>query len=200
MDKNYYEILEIDKNASPEIIKKAYITLAKKYHPDLQEANLKLKYEEKLKLINEAYEVLSNQEKRKQYDLKLLSSCSDNQYGTDISATYNKKSSEEKSSNCEVNTNNEKLKYEKEFQKAIEKAYYDAYIQNLKDRGYKIKYKKGIKEYSRIVLFFFIMAITIFIIFQIPFVKNFFIRLYNENSGIHLLTDFFSNLFNSFFN
>ena len=34
MDKNYYEILEVDKHASEEIIKKAYNTLAKKYHPD----------------------------------------------------------------------------------------------------------------------------------------------------------------------
>ena len=34
--KNYYEILEVDKNASEEVIEKAYKTLAKKYHPDLQ--------------------------------------------------------------------------------------------------------------------------------------------------------------------
>ena len=36
MEQNYYEILEVNKNASPEIIEKAYKTLVKKYHPDLQ--------------------------------------------------------------------------------------------------------------------------------------------------------------------
>lgn len=39
--KNYYEILEVDRNASKEIIEKAYKTLAKKYHPDVQEQNQK---------------------------------------------------------------------------------------------------------------------------------------------------------------
>ena len=54
MEQNYYEILEVNKNASPEIIEKAYKTLVKKYHPDLQDNNLKAEYEEKIKLINEA--------------------------------------------------------------------------------------------------------------------------------------------------
>ena len=36
LEENYYEILEVNKNASPEIIEKAYKTLVKKYHPDLQ--------------------------------------------------------------------------------------------------------------------------------------------------------------------
>ena len=36
MNKNYYDILQVNQNASPEIIEKAYKTLAKKYHPDLQ--------------------------------------------------------------------------------------------------------------------------------------------------------------------
>ena len=71
MEKNYYDILEVNKNASPEIIEKAYKTLVKKYHPDLQDNNLKAEYEEKIKLINEAFEVLSNSEKRKNYDLNL---------------------------------------------------------------------------------------------------------------------------------
>ena len=68
MEKTYYEILEVDKNASNEIIKKAYSTLAKKYHPDLQPENNKNIAEEKFKLINEAYEILSDEQKRKQYD------------------------------------------------------------------------------------------------------------------------------------
>ena len=71
MEKNYYDILEVNKNASPEVIEKAYKTLVKKYHPDLQDNNLKNEYEEKIKLINEAFEVLSDSEKRKNYDLNL---------------------------------------------------------------------------------------------------------------------------------
>lgn len=71
MENNYYDILQVNKNASQEIIEKAYKVLVKKYHPDLQEDGLKHDYEEKLKLINEAYEVLSDEEKRKQYDLEL---------------------------------------------------------------------------------------------------------------------------------
>ena len=62
MNKNYYQILEVDVNASFEVIEKAYKTLVKKYHPDLQENSLKNDSEAKLKLINEAYEVLSNEE------------------------------------------------------------------------------------------------------------------------------------------
>ena len=71
MNKNYYQILEVDVNASFEVIEKAYKTLVKKYHPDLQENSLKNDSEAKLKLINEAYEVLSNEKKRKNYDLAL---------------------------------------------------------------------------------------------------------------------------------
>ena len=62
--KNYYEILEVDRKASPEVIDKAYKTLAKKYHPDLQDENNKNIYAEKMKEINEAYDVLSNDYKK----------------------------------------------------------------------------------------------------------------------------------------
>ena len=59
---NYYKILGIDKDASEEEIKKAFRRLAHKYHPD------KGGDEKKFKEINEAYQVLSNKEKRQQYD------------------------------------------------------------------------------------------------------------------------------------
>ena len=71
MDKNYYEILEVDRNASPEIIEKAYKTLAKKYHPDLQDDIHKKEAEETFKMINEAYETLSNPTLKATYDEQL---------------------------------------------------------------------------------------------------------------------------------
>ncbi|MCR2044961.1 molecular chaperone DnaJ [Anaerosalibacter massiliensis] len=64
---DYYEILNLSKDATDEDIKKAYRRLAKKYHPDLNQGN-KEEAEQKFKEINEAYEVLSNPEKRSRYD------------------------------------------------------------------------------------------------------------------------------------
>ncbi|CAM3902912.1 DnaJ C-terminal domain-containing protein [Arcobacter cloacae] len=65
MAKSLYETLEINENASADEIKKAYRKLARKYHPDV---NKDPKAEEKFKEINAAYEVLSNPEKKQQYD------------------------------------------------------------------------------------------------------------------------------------
>src|SRR4030067_1121566 len=64
--KNYYTILGVNKNASDEEIKRAYRKMAMKYHPD-RNPNKK-EAEERFKEINEAYAVLSDKEKRKQYD------------------------------------------------------------------------------------------------------------------------------------
>lgn len=64
--KDYYEVLGIDKNADAATIKKAYRKLAKKYHPDTNKGDPKA--DEKFKEIIEAYDVLSDEEKRKQYD------------------------------------------------------------------------------------------------------------------------------------
>lgn len=64
--KDYYKILEVDKNVSGDDIKKSYRKLARKYHPDVNSGDKTA--EEKFKSINEAYEVLGNPEKRKKYD------------------------------------------------------------------------------------------------------------------------------------
>ena len=71
--KNYYEILEVSPNASPEVIEKAYKALVKKYHPDLQPTDKKAEFEEKIKIINEAYDILSDMDKRNKYNKQLES-------------------------------------------------------------------------------------------------------------------------------
>lgn len=213
MEKNYYDILEVNKNASPEIIEKAYKTLVKKYHPDLQDNDLKNEYEEKIKLINEAFEILSDSEKRKNYDLNLKQTeFSIEDYNNLISENLNLKNeinylknnlnnyknnnqnninnnlnnnANNKNSNYSnninyqnnQNTNNDYSRnFQQKYNEAINKAYYDAYIQDLKNRGYKIRYKKTFKEYLKSLFSLFITLIILFLFFQIPFIKNYFLN------------------------
>ena len=63
---DYYKTLGVSRSASNKDIKKAYRRLARKYHPDLRPDDKSA--EQKLKIINEAYDVLGNPEKRSKYD------------------------------------------------------------------------------------------------------------------------------------
>ncbi len=77
--KNYYEELEVSKNASDEVINRAYKVLAKKYHPDTTTVDKQLA-EERFKKISEAYETLSNKQKREAYDKTLTPDVDINKY------------------------------------------------------------------------------------------------------------------------
>lgn len=215
MDKNYYDWLEVNKNASSEVIEKAYKTLVKKYHPDLQEANQKLEYEEKIKIINEAYEILSNSEKRKEYDSTLIENeptqeeldqlyCENQNLKNELNNLINHMSShnkiEEHSTKTKINPNSNQEtminnQYKNDYQQAIQKAYHEAYIQDLKNRGYKIKYKKTWKDYFHGLIGILGVILFLSILWQIPFIKNYCIELYQTNSFIKLLVDTIFSLF-----
>ena len=212
MRKNYYEILEVDKNASPEIIEKAYKTLAKKYHPDLQEYNFKKDSEIKMQLINEAYETLSDPEKKKNYDISLsettiseddISSIleENKELHRKINNFENERKNINNSNNNEIlysndnETINQNSEYEQELQRAREKAYHDAYIQDLKNRGYRIKYKKTPKEHFKNFLALLITILILFLLWQIPFIQNFFKNMYYENAIVKILVDTILGLF-----
>jgi curved DNA-binding protein CbpA len=70
--KDYYAILEVSPEASPEVITNAYRALVKKYHPDRYYASaMRSGIEERMQEINEAYTVLSTPDTRQQYDRRL---------------------------------------------------------------------------------------------------------------------------------
>lgn len=82
MAKNFYEELGIQRQASPEEIKKAYRKLARKYHPDIsKETNA----EEMMQKINVAYDTLSDAEKKKEYDFNLDHPQGSNPFGQSTS-------------------------------------------------------------------------------------------------------------------
>jgi DnaJ-class molecular chaperone len=64
--RDYYDVLGLDRDSNIGEIKQAYRSLARKYHPDVNNGNPEA--EEKFKEISEAYAVLSNEDKRRQYD------------------------------------------------------------------------------------------------------------------------------------
>ena len=71
--KDYYSILGVSKTANADDIKKSFRRLARKYHPDLNPGDKQA--EARFKEVNEAYEVLSDSDKRKKYDQIGRASC-----------------------------------------------------------------------------------------------------------------------------
>ena len=219
MNKDYYSILQINRNASPEIIEKAYKTLAKKYHPDLQQTTeAKKESEEILKDINEAYEVLSNKDKKQEYD-KLLqintvsqedfdrlyeqneflkSKINDLQNHYNINhlsnsnidkqnISYEKKSKKD----YELTAKQQDLEFKKQIEQAKRQAYYDAYIQDLKNRGYTIKYKKTFKDYIRYFITIIVIILILFIMWKIPFIHDFFTNIFESNELLKSIKEIF---------
>lgn len=203
MNKNYYDILQVNRNASPEIIEKAYKTLAKKYHPDLQTDENKKQAEEILKEINEAYETLSNAEKKQIYDASLDEQEKQSTNPMNESANTPPRSENQWHDNQrqyqEQLQREQELAYQQQLEQARQKAYHDAYIQDLKNRGYKIHYKKSLKDYITSFVSLLATLLVLFLLWQIPFIRNIFVNMYLENEIIHTLVDLVADLFKNIF-
>ena len=211
-EKNYYDWLEISRNASPEVVEKAYKALVKKYHPDLQEGENKQQAEEMIKKINEAYSVLSDETKRKQYDETIKeSTISREEYDRLQQELNNMRKQSTTNDNHNTNhvtnmqpTENEKqdqdIEYQQRLENARKKAYYDAYIQDLKRRGYKIRYKKTFKDYLKIFIVIVVVIVLCILLWVIPFTREKLIDFYNSNEIIKWMIDMVINIFKSIFN
>ena len=128
---NYYEILEVNEKASIEIIKKIIKINIKKNHPDLFTGKEKLEAEEKVEKLNEAYATLSDEIKRKEYDLKL---------------EQERKNSEEHIYLESLEIENEKLKKELQRKNDILE-YYSINIPNINETN-NIRFKDDIKDFK----------------------------------------------------
>jgi DnaJ-class molecular chaperone len=155
MKKNYYEILEVSTNASPEIIEKAYKTLTRKYHPDVQSKDNSQSTENHFKDIVKAYEVLSDPERRTEYDeYQLLKTEVDALKSEKKTDTDSKQESDKKAA----------VNYFKNVFKTTSQVVYNHSKKSKEDRS------KDLKAFGIAIAFMFVV---ILIIWKVPFINNF---------------------------
>lgn len=192
---NYYEVLEVSENASKEVIEKAYKALAKKYHPDLNKDNPK-EAESKMKQLNEAYEVLIDENKRANFN-KVLEKKRQLEMQKSLYNTTPKKENSKTSTNYYtdsdgnfyINTQNMDEKTKKKIKNKLQERYLEAYDAYLRERGYKLKYKWTFKRVLQAVVAVIISILVLIILFFIPPIHEYCINLYEENYVIKILVD-----------
>ena len=225
MKKTLYDILEVSEKASKEVIDKAYKVLAKKYHPDLQAEENKSKAEAKMKEINEAYNVLSDDASREKYDEELAnerevekqenlrkqqSMYSDMAYSDqnnynmyNSQATQgNIKSDKDLQKNMQeaLKRQQEDLRRQQEAyikqQEEMEKQYNNAYYKYLKSLGYKVKFKWTWKQYLTLLIVIVVLIVIGLILWIIPPTHDWMLGLYNNNIFIKTVVNIFIGIFN----
>jgi chaperone protein DnaJ len=193
----YYEILEVSRMASKEVITKAYKVLVRKYHPDLeQDEGKKEEAKEKMVRINEAYETLSDDKKRKKYDdtIAIL----------EEKERIEKEKKKQQGKTQNVNTNvdnvnsnnnisinnidnannlNDDTKLQEEMQRAEEEIQmhkqnivnkmYEDYYNTLRRMGYKVVTVRPLKERIKAYVIAGIVILLLILIYNIPFIRGF---------------------------
>ena len=221
-----YEILEVSEKASNEVIEKAYKTLAKKYHPDLQQtAEDKKNAEKKMQKINEAYETLKDESKRSEYDRKLQEE-KDNQVeyyqynnmqqniikqknydnNTQTSAqqpNYNLNNNYRSAAEWQQILSNLSPKDRDKLMKKIRRDAKEEYTKVAEDyyrqQGYRIIHKTTPREYLARFITIIILIVIGIIIWFIPPTHNWLVKLYNENTILKIIVDMVISLVENIF-
>ena len=219
--KTLYDILEVSKQASKEVIEKAYKALAKKYHPDLQKEEDKKIAEQKMKEINEAYFILSNNEKKEIYDekLKQIENQEEQEKVKKIQEEIeNKQIKKEEyipnyNQNQEIKEEKQQIKEQKNqeiYQKQIKKMQKEqmknienqynqiqqkAYEDYLRSLGYKIKYKWTWQKTLRLIKAIIILTVSTLIIWYFPPTHKMLINIYESNIIIKTAIDIIKQIF-----
>lgn len=213
---NYYEILEVSKNASKEVIEKAYKVLAKKYHPDLQEEENKAKAEQRMKLINEAYEVLSDDIRKKQYDIQLEEELK-LQMQEELNRINSQSKANQPNNNYEYEINQENNSYtnnndyesdyqltkqeiknlkkeERKAQKKYQEQNERIYRNYLRSLGYHVKEKWTLKKVVKLLEIFGIIIIICIILWFFPPTHKMLVETYENNKIIKIIVDIISKI------
>lgn len=204
--KTLYEMLEVSENASPEVIEKAYKILVKKYHPDLQPANEKANAETKMKEINEAYSVLSDEQKRADYDNDLKAKREQAKM-QEKQAIYNQATTQRTQSYNQANTSNngqnydydrkeyeQRLKKEeaaqrKKMQENLNKEYENAYNNYLRSLGYKVKTKWTKEKVRDLLITIAVIIVIAYLLWIIPPTHNWLVSIYENNTIIRTVVN-----------
>ena len=220
-----YDILEVSRKASKEVIEKAYKTLAKKYHPDLQTAENKEYAEKRMKEINEAYDILSDEQKRKAYDEKLEAEEQKKQQEHQNNINYQSSSVQNERYENNIYTNNserskntknysnqdfdwrkayanlstkEQREIMKEAQKEANAEYRKQYEDYFRSLGFKIKHKWTFKDFLTVILVIGALAIIVGVLWLIPPTHEYMLNLYNTNLIVRIFTDVVIGIFQGF--
>lgn len=217
--KTWYEILEVSENASKEIIEKAYKVLAKKYHPDLQTEENKQIAENKMKEINEAYSILSDEEKRKDYDNKLHAEREEanriKHEQNNSQAYYNAQRQSEMYGQSQRPMTEEEYqelqkrrqeeikrqqKMQKQMQAEYEQRYQDAYEGYLRSLGYKIKHGWTWKRVKELAIAILIIVAICLVLWFFPPTHKWIVDFYDSNFIVKGIVDVTVGIFKGIWN
>lgn len=203
-----YEILEVSENASNEVIEKAYKTLAKKYHPDLQTtAEEKKNADIKMKEINEAYATLKDENKRSKYDSKLRIEREKEEVAHSNATSHIQTTNIQHQANTSQPQNvtyrtasewqqilanlppKEREKLKKKITREAKEEYTRVAEDYYRQKGYVVRHKTTPKEYLNRFIAVMIIIVSVLILWIIPFTRRWLISFYENNIVLKLFVD-----------